>query len=187
MIKNNSGATSVLVIMLMVVLILFGLAALTTSYAGLKLSRKTSEWLKEYYLLEGEAERIVALVDERISNAKKETEAIKDIDALNESFNTKAYKKLLDLSMEIPNIKINNNPLTVTYTVTEKNKEHPKNITVVLSVKQIDNSITIENQANYEIYQWKEWQEQFEFDNEIEFENPQFESDNSIELENPQY
>ncbi len=176
MIKNNSGATSVFVIMLMVVLTAFGIAALTTSNAGLKLSRKTSQWFKEYYLLEGEAERVLALVDESLIIAKQDAESVKDAKTFSENYNLIAYKELLELSKHIKNMEIKNNPLTVIYTVTEDKKEYPKNITVVLKIPEIDNKTKNSRLKNYEIYQWKEWQEKFEFDNSIEFEDPQFEN-----------
>lgn len=51
-IKNNQGATSVLVVVMMVVLIVFGLAVLTTSLANLRLADKKKQWLSEYYNLE---------------------------------------------------------------------------------------------------------------------------------------
>lgn len=67
---NQTGATSIFVMIFMVVLIVFGLAALTTSLAGLKLADKNHTWSKEYYLLEAEAEKEIALIDALLCEAE---------------------------------------------------------------------------------------------------------------------
>jgi len=56
--KNQQGSTSVLMIVLMIVLTAFGLAALTTAYAGFRLSQRSNEYTKEYYILEGQAVKV---------------------------------------------------------------------------------------------------------------------------------
>lgn len=53
--KNSRGSTSVLIIVMMIALIAFGMAALTTAAAGLKLSRNSADFHKDFYALEGEA------------------------------------------------------------------------------------------------------------------------------------
>lgn len=53
--NNNRGATSVLIMVMMIILMIFGLAALTTSVASKKLAEKNAGWMKEYYALQGEA------------------------------------------------------------------------------------------------------------------------------------
>ncbi|MBC7959187.1 MAG: hypothetical protein H7X94_04895 [Vallitaleaceae bacterium] len=63
MLKDQKGATSIFVMIFMVVLLVFGLAALTTSLASLKLADKNHNWSKEYYALEANAEVTVAAID----------------------------------------------------------------------------------------------------------------------------
>ena len=60
---NRKGASSVLIILMMVVLIVFGLAALTTSLAAMRLGDKANDWTGEYYELEATAEEFLFKVD----------------------------------------------------------------------------------------------------------------------------
>lgn len=57
LLKSNRGATSVLIMVMMIILMVFGLAALTTSAVSKKLAQKNATWLKEYYQLRGQAEK----------------------------------------------------------------------------------------------------------------------------------
>jgi hypothetical protein len=56
--KDNHGSTSVLIVILMIVLMAFGMAALTTSYAGFRLAQKNVEFNQQFYMLEGKATSI---------------------------------------------------------------------------------------------------------------------------------
>lgn len=71
---NKKGASSVLVILMMVVLTLFGLSALTASLATVRLTEKAGVWTEEFYLLEAQAEAIVAQLDGILYDA--ETRAV---------------------------------------------------------------------------------------------------------------
>lgn len=66
--KNQQGSTSVLIILLMIVLMAFGVAALTTAYAGLRLTQRNSVFVQDDYELEGKAVAIqydlLTLLDE---------------------------------------------------------------------------------------------------------------------------
>ena len=68
--QRNKGASSVLVILMMVVLALFGLSALTASLATVRLTEKSGNWAGEYYLLEAEAEKVVAQLDKVLHDAE---------------------------------------------------------------------------------------------------------------------
>ncbi len=57
-VNNQKGSTSVLIILLMIVLMAFGVAALTTAYAGLRLTQRNSAFVQDDYDLEGKAETI---------------------------------------------------------------------------------------------------------------------------------
>ncbi|MBN1624609.1 MAG: hypothetical protein JXN10_09025 [Clostridia bacterium] len=67
---NKKGASSVLVILMMVVLTLFGLSALTASLATVRLTEKAGAWTKEFYLLEAQAEMSVAQLDSILYDAE---------------------------------------------------------------------------------------------------------------------
>lgn len=62
--KRHKGSSSVLVIMVMLMLITFGVLAMMSSYANLKIARKNAQWISDYYLLEMEAtETLTHLID----------------------------------------------------------------------------------------------------------------------------
>jgi hypothetical protein len=67
---NKEGASSVLIILIMVVLVVFGLAALTTSLAAVRLTDKSNEWSGEYYSLEGKAGNLLFEVDSILLKAE---------------------------------------------------------------------------------------------------------------------
>jgi len=73
MIRNKlmckRGASSVLVILLLLVLMVFGIAALTTALSGMRLGQKVSDWSDAYYRAEGEAARDFAEIDAAVSRA----------------------------------------------------------------------------------------------------------------------
>lgn len=83
---NRKGASSVLVILMMVVLVLFGLSALTAGLASLRLTEKSGLWAEEYYLLEGKAETRTAQIDRILHNAEtKAVEYMVNREYMNES------------------------------------------------------------------------------------------------------
>lgn len=66
--KNEQGSTSVLIIILMIVLMAFGVAALTTAHAGLRLTERNSVFVQDDYALEVAAVQVkydlLTLMDE---------------------------------------------------------------------------------------------------------------------------
>jgi hypothetical protein len=58
---------------MMVVLVVFGLAALTTSLAAMRLTEKAGEWTGEFYSLEAKAEGIVSEIDKLLYDAEMES------------------------------------------------------------------------------------------------------------------
>jgi Tfp pilus assembly protein PilX len=68
---SNKGASSVLVILLLLVLVVFGIAALTTALSGLRLGLKVSDWSEAYYGAEGIAAYRFAEIDKAVSEASK--------------------------------------------------------------------------------------------------------------------
>lgn len=179
-IKQEEGATSIFVIILMVVLIVFGLAALTTSLASLKLSNKNTLWIKEYYALEGEAERLLSVIDDALIDATDKAKSTSDgnREQYLDIYNEKVWSSLFELSETYPEIQIFTEQNYVTYTVKEKKDAYPKNITVVLNILEPPTDNPEKNHQRFAILQWKEWQNQFEYDQDIDFENPNFENPN---------
>jgi len=71
-VKNEKGATSVLVIFMLVILITLGSFAITAAAANIRLSGKTVTWNNTYYLLDGEAEIFLSKLDRLLYNAENE-------------------------------------------------------------------------------------------------------------------
>jgi len=62
--KYDEGSSSILVILLMVVMMVFGLAVLTTSLSNIRLAEKKQDWLHDYYNLEGLVEEKIGELDQ---------------------------------------------------------------------------------------------------------------------------
>lgn len=73
MIKNvlasRKGASSILVIMLLVVLVVFGIAALTTALSSMRLTQKVTDWNEQYYDAEATAWERCAQIDRAVKEA----------------------------------------------------------------------------------------------------------------------
>ena len=68
--KKENGASSILVIIMMVVLMVFGLAVLTTSLSNIRLGERKQAWLSEYYELEAVAAKELASIDALLIRAE---------------------------------------------------------------------------------------------------------------------
>jgi len=71
---NEDGATSVLIIFMMIVLVTLGVFAITSADVNVKFSRKAAGWSEKYYALESLGERYVSEIDYAL--AKAEADAI---------------------------------------------------------------------------------------------------------------
>lgn len=76
LIKDERGSSSILVIILMVVLLVFGLAVLTTSLSNLRLSEKKRNWLDDYYSVEAKAWYRIAVVDQLLIESAEEANSM---------------------------------------------------------------------------------------------------------------
>ena len=228
---NTLGASSVLVILMMVVLVVFGLAALTTSMAAFRLAEKSDEWTKEYFGLEKQAEEYIFNVDGVLYKA--ETDAINyltnenflntDSKLFSDEIKTLIYEnynfilpgtareeyltRVLDaafyqsavnrLKNEFPDMTINYNgsylrqiledekfnEILINTTITENSDEFAKNLDITLRLAAPRYNIRIDssgvsgirtdiNIIRFEVIQWKEWQNYFDYSGEVEFGNP---------------
>ena len=64
---SKKGSSSILVIMLMVVLVVFGIAALTTALSNMRLGQKAAEYTDSWYAAEATASERFADVDKAVS------------------------------------------------------------------------------------------------------------------------
>lgn len=73
--KKEEGASAILVIIMMVVLMVFGLAVLTTSLSNVRLGQRKQAWLAEYYELEAVAAKQLASIDALLLQAEGEAKS----------------------------------------------------------------------------------------------------------------
>lgn len=152
---NKKGATSVLIILLMVVLMVFGLTILTTTLSNRSLSDKKQDWLNEYYALEGEVALSLAGIDHQLEELKSEARNS------GQSLET-LYKEKLDL---IPR----EDAYILFLEVASEEEAANKYISVELELI-LDTDVT---RNNYKIVRYSETQDLFEYE-DIKFGNPFF-------------
>lgn len=74
LIKSEKGASSILIMLLLVVLVVFGVAALTTALSNVRLGQKVTDWNDKYYIAEGIANERYAFIDKAVHDAADESE-----------------------------------------------------------------------------------------------------------------
>jgi hypothetical protein len=161
--KNQRGSTSVLVIILMVVLIVFGLAIFTTSLSSVRLANKKTQWTQSYYALEKESAHALASIDQ----------LTKDI-----------YQSIEDKALLVSSIEsllsINTGELVITNQYTDKydfevnfnidsiDNLKSKHIEVVLGIISPEKRTS----TQFDLLVYEQWQDDFEFYNLPGFEDP---------------
>jgi len=68
--RGEKGASSVMVVLLLVALLVFGIAALTTALSSARLGQKVSEWNTAYYAAEAQANERLAEIDKAVNEAR---------------------------------------------------------------------------------------------------------------------
>ena len=94
--KDNNGAASVLVILVMIVLITLGLLAMVFANSNYKLAQKTLAVEEAYYSLDSEAETVVAEIDSLLIPIASEA----GLDAA--SYEHKAAEALIEWTLANP-------------------------------------------------------------------------------------
>lgn len=126
--KSRKGASSILVILLLVVLVVFGIAALTTALSNVRLGQKTADWNDKYYAAEAKANEVYAKIDKTVASCFDGTV---DIEELSTDINH------LDYDIEL--YKQNNDELTFRYEAWEEDV----GISVVLAYDVINSSFSV--------------------------------------------
>jgi len=70
--NNEDGATSVLIIFMMIVLVALGVFAITSADVNIKLSKKAAGWSEKFYALESMGSQYVGEVDAALATAEAE-------------------------------------------------------------------------------------------------------------------
>lgn len=158
---NNDGATSILIIMLMVVLMVFGLTILTATLSNQTLSDKKLEWLEDFYALEADAAVRLSELDETLEGLK-----IQAMDSAEEGSRSDRYRSLIKSAFDHDDI--------LYITISEEQGEYFKYIDMTLEcIIPDDNLSDMEFLAmrNYKINEYLQTQDLFEYD-DIRFGDP---------------
>ena len=67
--NGKRGAASALIILLIVLLIFFGMLAMVTAHADLRLAQRRADWTQSYFIADQQAETIIAELDYILLNA----------------------------------------------------------------------------------------------------------------------
>ncbi|RRD96073.1 hypothetical protein EII17_00770 [Clostridiales bacterium COT073_COT-073] len=146
--KNNRGATSVLIMIMMIILMIFGLAALTTSVASKKLAQKNASWLKEYYALNGEAIKAYAYLEDTLDL----DEAGVDVDRIENSL-IRFLKSNANCSFQKNDDE--QQPFLIEMQVHEQGKEFPKSIHMEFVLEKREQSFQLKTKK------WSQYQAEF--------------------------
>lgn len=160
---NQRGSTSVLVIIMMIVLLVFGLAILTTSLSNVRLADKKINWLKDYYLLEADAAQALAELDQLLDKrylpdvtVATQVETFKD--NLSKSY---AYAPLEWLED-------NDTAWLAKITVPMTTSDWARGLNLVIAIPKQQTGPGIA----YTLKEHSQWQEDFEFDFLSGFDDP---------------
>lgn len=165
LLKSNRGATSVLIMVMMIILMVFGLAALTTSAVSKKLAQKNANWLEEYYLLQGKAEKLMAEIEDKLYLEDSGLDSAKLEDRVN-----LLVKERQDISFETLNQ--GDTLYKLDAVVTEEAKEVPKSIQMQFLV------VREESGYKLKVSKWTQTQSEiFSEEDELHFSDIKMEQD----------
>lgn len=183
--KKRKGASSILVLFMVVVLITLGLFTIVSANINFRLSKKSVTWNQTYYELDSFCEEKLGLIDKALFEA--EQEAVKKISENLEQYTKEnvyeelnnEYKKISENKLK--NLEFNNSEVTIAtfedttidyleFGFVEKSlSDENYQINVQLKIKDIlyDTNINggnfelkkIYNENRYDIIKWKQYQE----------------------------
>lgn len=163
LIADEKGASSVLIVIMMVVLIVFGLAIFTTSLSNLRLADKKYTWLRDYYNTETLAMTKIAVLEKTLKNYKKADLPEQDVHVF--------FAKVLKISKDrlvVDKDDTNTYDYILEFDVSLNNAISPKNIALRLGIN-LQNSIK-DRPHNIDILKYEQWQKDFEYDTLFEFD-----------------
>lgn len=187
-INSESGSTSVLIVILMIVLMAFGMAALTTSYASYKMATRNSAFGDEYNQMENQAVQVeydILQIIENISLQIKTDSEVLDKNTYNEYMSVYGSTAILDYlrttEVELVGAAFEQDEIgtiidskmrigTMRYTISMEGVR-PKNLTVKLNVFAPPLLGYTSYKEFIEVVEWFEWQESPMNDMEIEFDD----------------
>ncbi len=164
--RNRKGSSSILVILLIVTMVVFGVLAMMSSYSGLKMARKTAQWTNDYYELESKAE--VMLYD--IKNIVNES--IKTSGEENQGYWSNLNRNIEQLDSPEISLTYNSNEITVKGDFINSSGDK------FLALIKLKNISTFREEDLIKISSWKFIPRDVEYDDAIQFENLEVEIEN---------
>ncbi len=138
------GSASILIVLVMLALSVFGVLSMVSAYSDYKLSGKSTAWMERYFEMDTEALRAVAALNEAVA-ARYEAEGAPEWTAFTVEATTLALSEGWIVSGN----------QTLEHTVT-RDTAH---LTVELALTAPD-----ENGRFYRVLRWNEWQDDFTYD-----------------------
>lgn len=167
--KAHKGSSSVLVIMIMLLMITFGVLAMMSSYSSLKIARKHAAWTEAYYRLESQSDFNMMYIKDVFSEVLLEY----DRDVEDEQFRRFFEALETALSREVDSTyRISSNfedvkPSLSILTTDEESGRH------LLATVRFDTDIESVDQMRMEVVEWREIPIDFEYDDMIDFRDPE--------------
>ena len=149
--RSFPGGASVLVILIMFIMLSLGALRLTSSYADLKLARASTGWIVRYYELEKEANGKLQKANMTLANA---------FNVESQSFSRDKLRLLENNENGGWGLHEKDGNIFISCNVSLEG-EVVQNLFVELLPAPPD-----ENGRYYKIFQWRQWQEGFEYDEE---------------------
>ena len=163
--KSKKGSSSILVILFVITLVVFGTLAMMSAYSDFKLAKKNAEWTRSYYKLDAQGEVMLQKIDGCLKSALDETviSAKPDENSKNQFFSV-ATKKLNALSeakmLKIKNI---NGDLTINTKIAFTSENSKQYLDIGLLVLYPQNSN--DTGPRFQIQKWILTPTTFEYNN----------------------
>jgi len=183
--SGESGAASVMVMLVMIVLVTLGAFAVTSANVNYKLSVQALNWNETYYDLDSRAEEALAKIDEKLMQAETETEDYvfeKYYSAVTNEFSNDFYGNYAKMFFENADNELNAlkdeyDGLTVTETdsdgggmtkglaatvtlYADNDGQNKRGLTFSVDIMlKYDQAGNVINEKRYEITEWREFQE----------------------------
>lgn len=163
---NKSGSATVMVIMIVMTLMLFGVFSMMSSYAGLSIARRNAEWTQLYYKQESQAAEKMALIHETIKKVWHETD--RDVSDWQQEYYLQLRLMIEETASFTPveTDPIPESPELLSGSFIIPADEAGKTRDFMVSFKVMDDSST---EPLIQITAWKSLPEIFEYDDQIEF------------------
>jgi len=179
---DESGASSVLIIFMMLVLVTLGAYSISSARINYVFSRKSMEWNKNYYECDLEAERFLMVLDKALADSEwvtvegafgRCTDVVNTInsispenaeDELNRYFKSNVIEKLQALVEQYPNMKVQDEGPVVYMTISKDNSAIDLKIAVSpfrYTYETADNRVKAvldDSLKRYSVLEWRQRQ-----------------------------